>query len=290
MTAQRKPKPLTRAQIREGLDQIPMDTLLLGTAVKQAGASLTPKQREFARLVALGESKAGAYRKSYNSKGKPNTQRVEAHKISRNPNVANMVEAFAEAKRFAESHTPAQLRAFVVQQLAYHAANAERDSDKLRALQLLGTVHEVAAYTARSEQVVVKASGDIRARIADKLKLIGASTTIENNAMQDDAQDADSLLQELTATPIESQDADPTPPGAPLIEGVFGGEGMHNIPHSQISDLEKSIIPDMQSDSFLDSEVPSKEILASSVVVSSLSTDNEPSVGPDSGLEKHAAG
>jgi hypothetical protein len=54
---------LTRKQIREGLDQVPMEAVLLGAANK-GEISLSPKDVEFARQLALGEKKAAAYRKS----------------------------------------------------------------------------------------------------------------------------------------------------------------------------------------------------------------------------------
>jgi len=229
---------LTRKQIREGLDQIPMESLLLGAAGKQIGATLTPKQREFARMIAMGESKAGAYRKAYNSKGKPTTQKSKGYALSQRDDIRMTAEAFAEAKRFTDSHTPAQLRAFVVQQLTAHAANDENPpSVRINALKLLGTVAEVGAFVDRKEVVTIKQSGDIRSRIEEKLKLIGASTTIEHNAAQDDEQDADSLMAELTATPSEAQDADPTPTGTPQIEGVDGAEATHIIPHTQTSSI-----------------------------------------------------
>ena len=225
---------LTRKQIREGLEQIPMESLLLGAAGKQIGATLTPKQREFARMIAMGESKAGAYRKAYNSKGKPTTQKTEGHKLATRPDIAQTTEAFAEAQRFAESHTPAQLRAFVVQQLTAHAANDDNPpSVRINALKLLGTVAEVGAFVDRKEVVTIKQSGDIRSRIEEKLKLIGSSTTIEQYSVQDDEQDADSLLAELTHSPSEAQEGDPTPPSTPQFQGGDVAEATHIIPHIQ---------------------------------------------------------
>jgi hypothetical protein len=246
---------LTRKQIKEGLEQIPMESLLLGAAGKQIGATLTPKQREFARMIAMGESKAGSYRKVYNSKGKSKTAANNAYQLAKRNDIATTAEAFAEAQRFAESHTPAQLRAFVVQQLTAHAANDDNPpSVRINALKLLGTVAEVGAFVDRKEVVTIKQSGDIRSRIMDKLQLIGASSTIEHNTEQDDAQDADSLLHELTGTPSEAQDADPTHTGTPQFEGGDGAEGSHIIPHIQsltdsIPHTQSSSIPHIHSDS-----------------------------------------
>jgi hypothetical protein len=229
---------LTRKQIKEGLEQIPIDSLLLGSAVNASASRLSPKDREFARLVALGESKASAYRKTRDSKGNKTTHKANGYKISKKADVQQTIELFAQAQAFSESHTPAQLRAFVVQQLTAHAANDDNPpSVRINALKLLGTVAEVGAFVDRKEVVTIKQSGDIRSRIMDRLQLIGASSTIEHNAEQDDAQDADSLLQELNPPPFEALDGDPTPTGTPQFEGVDGAEGSHIIPHIQSSSI-----------------------------------------------------
>lgn len=286
MTTTRKPKPLTRDQIRKGLDDIPMDTLILGTAAKHAGASLTPKQREFARLVALGESKAGSYRKAYNSKGKATTAAREGHQLSRNPKIAAMTEAFAEAKRFTESHTPEQMRAFVIQQLTMHAQNEDfPPAQRLKALELIGRHSGVDSFVNRSEVVHIKQSGDIRERIMAKLQIIGASTTVEHNAAQDDEQDADSLLQELTGTGVEAQEDDTTPTGEPLNRGVDDDIGAHIIPHIQVSSN-----PHIQSPSdphAIDAPFHGGDICDEVVSDSMCSrvSDDAPSAEADTGLE-----
>jgi hypothetical protein len=60
-------KKLSRKEIREGLDAVPIESVILG-ATSKGEKRLTAKQREFARQIALGETKAGAYRKSSESK------------------------------------------------------------------------------------------------------------------------------------------------------------------------------------------------------------------------------
>ena len=70
---------ITRKAIKEGLEQIPVETILLGVGAKP---QLTHKQKEFARKVALGSTKAKAYRETYNSKGKAKTVGNNASKVS----------------------------------------------------------------------------------------------------------------------------------------------------------------------------------------------------------------
>lgn len=264
-----KPKRMTREQIRKGLDSVPMDTLILGV---NSGASLTPKQREFARMVALGESKAQSYRKVYNSKGTSKTVANDAYKLSRKPDIAAMTEAFAQAKRFTDSHTPEQMRAFVIQQLTMHAQNEDfPPAQRLKALELIGKHSGVDSFVNRSEVVHIKQSGDIRSRIMEKLKLIGASSTTLAISEQDDAQDADSLLLELN-DPIPDDfpmdDTHLTHPPAEL--GVELSDDTHTIPHNQS--------PENQ---FSDDESISDVVDAVYTESVSLSTQSEPSSEDD---------
>jgi hypothetical protein len=111
-----------------------------------------------------------------------------------------------------------------------------------------------------------KSSGDIKARIMDKLKLIGASTTIEANSVQDDNQDADSLLKELTPSPSESLGDDTHPPGTGPNLGVDRANTTHIIPHTQTLD------PHNQSSDFDDMDPADGEWIDSPSIDSSLSS------------------
>lgn len=230
---------LTRKQIKEGLDQIPIDGLLFGTPDNKAiGAKLTAKQREFARMIALGESKAGAYRKSYNSKGTPKTQAANGHKLSKRTDIAQTTEAFIQAQRFAECHTPAQIRAFVIQQLVQHASDDEfPPATRAKCLELLGKVAEVGAFVDRKEVVSVQSSQTIREKLAERLKLIGISSTQDARDHEQDAADADSLLAELTPPPAENDDIETHPTATPLNDGDDYTKPTHSIPHKQSGDI-----------------------------------------------------
>jgi len=59
-------RKLSRREIAEGLQAVPIETVLLG-AGNPAGIRLTAKQKRFAEEIARGETKAGAYRKAYDS-------------------------------------------------------------------------------------------------------------------------------------------------------------------------------------------------------------------------------
>jgi len=250
---------LTRKQINEGLDQIPMDSLLLGARTE---ARLTPKQREFARKVANGTGQTQAYRETYNTQGKSRTQSIEAHKTAHNPKVASTIEAFRRAKEFSEQHTAAQLRALVIQKLTEHATSEDNSPrDQLQALKLLGTVAEVGAFVHQTANVNVTASADIRARLMEKLKLIGASVS-DGVAVERPEESGDSLLEELHVIPdngnISDADAgneneagaDPTGTPPPNLTSTTLIETTHSIPLKQSSPKSTILTGTISSDNF----------------------------------------
>ena len=195
-----------------------MDTLLVG--VDSPIGKLTPKQREFARQVALGETKAGAYRNTYKSKGKPHTVAVTAHKMSTRPDVQMTIEAYKAAHEAAKYRNPTQLRELVIHQLTQHALNDDcPPAQRIKALELLGKVSEVAAFTERKETTVVNQSKDIRANLLERLRNV---VDVEAHEAEDDA---DSLLKELSG--------EPHPTATPLnnIEGTYNL--LHTNPHEQ---------------------------------------------------------
>jgi uncharacterized protein len=73
---------LTREQIREGLKAQPMEALLLG-AGNAKKTTLTAKQQKFAQALAMGETKAGAYRAAYDTHSKPIIQSHEGQRLAK---------------------------------------------------------------------------------------------------------------------------------------------------------------------------------------------------------------
>lgn len=217
---------LSRKQIREGLEQVPIDTVLLG--VNSPVGKLTPKQREFARLVAMGETKAGAYREAYKSKGKAHTVAVTGHKMASRPDIQMTIDAYQAAIEAAKYRTPAQLRELVIHQLTQHALNDEcPPAQRIKALELLGKVSEVAAFTERKETTVINQSSEIKQRLLESLKNV---VDIEPNSQQDDGS---SLLAELGQTVATSEpEVYPTP--TPLSNAERVADSMHTTPHEQI--------------------------------------------------------
>jgi hypothetical protein len=202
------PQKLTRAQIKAGLDQVPIEQLLSSGEGKQP--KITHKQREFARALALGQSKAQAYRGSHKAKPAKSTINSEPYKLARDPRIAREVEAYKLAIEAEKHRTPAQLKALLVQQLVQHSLDEDfPPAQRMKALNLIGQLFEVGAFLERKESVIIHKSSDIRARLLDRLQ-----------TRTEPASDALELLQEIRGAGVaEAAPADPTA-GAPPLEAV----------------------------------------------------------------------
>ena len=225
---------ISKREIKEGLENIPIEQLLLGSANSR---ELTHKQKTFAKQVALGKPKTEAYRIAYDTKGKKSTQAVNAHKVSNNDNVKNMIEAYSRAFEAREYQKPERLRELVIHQLTELALNPEvKDAQRIRSLELLGKVSEVGAFVDRKETRVIHESSKIKERLLDQLK-----TIINVDASEID--DGDSLLRELSGndpTESEPQDQDPTTTRPPKIDHAEHGTVIHSIPNTQSASLDAS--------------------------------------------------
>jgi hypothetical protein len=222
------PQKLTRAQIKAGLEQVPIESLLSSGEGKKP--QLTHKQREFARAIALGQSKASAYRGSHKANPAPSTIKNAPYILAADSRIQREIEAYKLALEAEKHRTPAQLKALLVQQLVEHSLNDEfPPAQRMKALQLIGNLFEVGAFLERKESVVVHKSADIRARLLDRLQA---------RAPAQPASDALDLLQEIKGSGItEAAGAHPTAPGAPLDGPATMGALSHTISDIQTLDL-----------------------------------------------------
>lgn len=234
---------LSRKQIREGFDTIPMESIL-GKAVSKG---LTAKQKAFAREVAQGSTKADAYRKAYKADATRNTLVSKPYVLMQDERIRAEVQAYEAAIEAAKYRTPAALRELVIQSLVSVVINPEtKDSVKVAAAKVLGTVTEVAAFTERKEVRTISSSEDARAKIMGELKRIITDSATDATIIETQA---DELLRELSGPDGENLEAgevephpSPTPPNvsdAPLPH-------RHTIPH-KVSASES--IPPKQSES-----------------------------------------
>jgi hypothetical protein len=214
------PSKLTRAQIAEGLDQVPVSHIL-GKGVSR---ELTGKQKAFALEVAKGSTGAGAYRKAYNAKGKPKTVGDHASRLKGDARIQAEIEAYSLAIEAAKHRNPAALRELVIQSLVQVIIDPESKPGQITAAaKVLGTVTEVAAFTQRSEVKTITSSEDARAAIMAQLRELTNSQAIDVEAI--DA-GADSLLAELAIS-----DPPPThPPPTPQMEEEESLPSLHTIP------------------------------------------------------------
>jgi phage terminase small subunit len=257
-------RKLTKKEIQEGLELIPMDRLLLGNSQE---VRLTAKQKRFAEELARGNTKSGAYRAAYNTKSKPANQASDAQKIAKNPHIIELANRITLALEAAKYQTPAHIRALTIHELTKHAISDETaPAQRIKALELLGKITEVALFTERRETVVTTDSTAARAKLMAAMKL-----AINNsNAIEAEYTSADDLLAELAGSvssdddtaaneeqatepaadeePASPADAEPTPAGAggsqnenaatpptpaPKFKGNAHLSHLHSIPHIQ---------------------------------------------------------
>jgi len=241
-------KKLSRKEIREGLDAVPIESVILGAASK-GEKRLTAKQREFARQIALGETKAGAYRKAYESKGKTSTVGKRGGEMAGRGDIQGQVEAFKAAFEAQKYATPAHLRALTIHELTKHALNEEfPPAQRMKALELLGKITEVALFTERREVVQVTDASQIRERLMASLRL-----ALNNEAIDVEARSADDLLAEISGgnieTPADGEAIEiapaATPPGGDPLDAPRDTPAyMHSNPH-----IESAHLPDVSSPS-----------------------------------------
>jgi hypothetical protein len=210
------PKRLTRKQVQEGLDTVPI-TYLVGSNSK----GLTSKQKAFAREVAMGATGAGAYRKVYSGKAKPKTAGNAASLMKQHSGISLEIEAIKRAQEAEHIKNPAALRALVINTLVELATNPDtKDAIRLQAVKVLGGVTEVAAFTERKETTVITSSTDARAEIMAELRSLANAHAIDAQVI--DAQAAD-LLDELKS-------AETHPPPTPSATQEESLVSIHSIP------------------------------------------------------------
>jgi len=221
---------LTRAQVKESLKSVPIETILLGVhSARQTG--LTPKQIRFAEEIAKGESKAGAYRKAYKSKGKPETQSRRGVELTNDGRIQAQIEAFQAAFEAQKYATPVHLRALTIHQLTKHALDEDfPPAQRMKALELLGKITEVALFTERREVVHVSNPAEIKEKLMASLRLAISANGATDAAMVIDADDLLAEIEQgkieqetLEALPIETAPvADPTHPPPPDAANTGG--------------------------------------------------------------------
>ena len=232
------PQKLTRAQIKAGLDQVPIESLLSSGEGKTP--KLTHKMKAFAHAVALGETKANAYRKAYKQTATKRTLASKPYELMRDERIQREAEAYRLALATAEHRTAGQLKALLVQQLVQHSLDEDwPPAQRMKALHLIGQLFEVGAFLEQKQTTVIHKSSDIRARLLDRLQARAPSP----------ATDALELLEEIKGgSSSEGAGAHPTAPGAPPEGPPAVGALSHTVSLIQSSSKKEGVPPSKNPD------------------------------------------
>jgi hypothetical protein len=256
-----KPIKISRSAIKQAIKQTPIEQILVG-AHNADKVNLTKKQKDFAKAVALGKPKAQAYRESYNSKGKPQTEAQEGNRLAKDPKISAMISAFTLANEAREYLIPAQIRTMAIQNLVGIAIDQdEKTSNKLKALELIGKMSEVSLFSETKTHLHLHTSADIKLKLLEGLRLAFANTRGVNDLAK---RKAESLLVELsearpsidesaedneTRAPSQFEDIADPPPTDPQISSDADLESLHSIPlkgsEPSSNDLAQSLLSDL---------------------------------------------
>ena len=231
--APKLPKRLTRQEIANGLEGVGIDSVILGA--QSPGSRLTHKQRTFAKAIALGNTKAGAYRAAYDTHGDHRTQSRRGQEVANIGAVQAQIAAFQVAQAAAAYATPALLRSLVIERLTAAAIDpAVKPAQQLRALELLGKVTEVAAFTERREIIKVDTSGTAKSRLLASLRL-----AIEGSVTDVTLKPATELLEELAQAHAEKAGESTPPAPDPHAGTEWPPVPMHSTPLKKTRQIVK---------------------------------------------------
>jgi len=233
---------LNRSQIKEGLKQFPIESLIMGEGKKK---TLTTKQRGFIKDVASGVTKAQAYRNNYNTRAKPKQAGTEGCKLSAKPIINAEIEAFRLALEAQAHYEGANLKALILHQLTIHALSPDTPpATRVRALELLGKSYDVGLFVERKEITTINSSMDAKNKLMKQLK-----DALSRNAITVDySMTGESLLDEIKGTPTANQSAEPqthrTP--TPQIDRTDTPADMHTIPHAKSPQIDAQPIDSIE--------------------------------------------
>jgi hypothetical protein len=123
--------------------------------VKTDAPRITPKMRQFASLVAQGNSPRDSYRKAYavRTDTAESTVIASANKLMKDSRITGLMEPIWESIKQNVIDDAIATRRHVLEQLHQHASNTEaRASDRLKALELMGKA--IGMFVDKSEQKV----------------------------------------------------------------------------------------------------------------------------------------
>ena len=151
------------------------DLRLVGAASeggkKPKRRTLTAKQERFVAEVIKGATASDAYRAAYSAAGmKPSAIWSESSRLMGNPLVASRLQAARASIERSSVSSALSRRRWIVERLEHEAKTAEGDAARIRALELLGKVSDVALFSERVEHVDSDRSPDeVREELEQRL-------------------------------------------------------------------------------------------------------------------------
>ena len=217
---------LSKKKIEETLESSAMyEVLNIGKT------ALTTKQLKYCEHLARGETKAGAYRKAYNSKASSKIVANKGYEMAKRDDIQVITNAIKQAIEFERSYSAGQIRALVAHRLTVEAiAEESNPSVRVNALKALGTIAGVDSFIHRSETKVIKDSDKAKDELLEMLK-----SALSDNSRTIDAEDADilALMNEIEHGASLIDPATISEPLPPLMAEGTPSSTLHTIPDTQ---------------------------------------------------------
>jgi phage terminase small subunit len=133
---------------------------------------LTAKQQGFVNSILAGANQVTAYKENYSTDGMANKTCWEAaSRLFANSKVSARIKAGQRRQEEVAVHSGAALRLHVERELFGMTTNADSDQARLRALELLGKLEKVGAFSERVEQVTNDLTPEeLKSKIESKLR------------------------------------------------------------------------------------------------------------------------
>jgi hypothetical protein len=279
---------LSRKAIKEGIKQTPIEQILVGVANADK-INLTKKQKDFAKAVALGKPKAKAYRETYDSKASPQSQAEQASRLAKNPKISAMIDSFQLANEAREYLIPAQIRTMAIQNLVSISIDeGEKTSNKLKALELIGKMSEVALFSERKEHIHLHTSADIKEKLLEGLRQAFSNSRQLNDLAK---RKAESLLVELSdPRPAIDADAIEIEP-ATQSQILETADPLHPDPQNSTDFGEKTLHSNLLKQSDSDPNSLLDDLTLTAVIVTNpLESDTCESIGRNPNKDKGGGG
>ena len=139
----------------------------------QIGDKLTAKQEAFVRNILAGQNQSDAYRNAgYSSKLQPKSVWTAASMLFANEKVSRRITAGKAQQERSATHSAASLRVSLIKQLAHLAEHAVKESDRLRAMDILGRTEYVKLFLERTADMTPEnlSEEEVLEQLKDKLK------------------------------------------------------------------------------------------------------------------------